>query len=187
MAKVFNIVGDFGGYYLHYAERSWASVKDAVLAPTQAEAAERYAKIVADELGVSIELVPVSDITAVSAAVTPSDIFRDLVWRELKQQMAAIRDGADAISARHAFNVLLNKGRLPFMRKYSGDETKIMILKNIELYNGELSLRSLCEELGGELYTKSRNKLYYGACIVDGLKVEDVLFPEDAPEEEGGA
>ncbi|MFZ8840923.1 MAG: hypothetical protein ACO2PM_18805 [Pyrobaculum sp.] len=187
MAKVFNIVGDFGGYYLHYAERSWATVKDAILAPTQAEAAERYARIVADELGVSIELVPVSDITAVSAAVTPSDIFRDLIWRELKQQMAAIRDGADAISAKHAFNVLLDKGRLPFMRKYSGDETKIMILKNIELYNGELSLRSLCEELGGELYTKSRNKLYYGACIVDGLKVEDVLFPEDAPEEEGGA
>ncbi|MFZ8842348.1 MAG: hypothetical protein ACO2PM_26145, partial [Pyrobaculum sp.] len=180
MAKVFNVVGDFGGYYLHYAERSWASVKDAILAPTQAEAAERYARIIADELGVSIELVPVSDITAVSAAVSSSDIFRDLVWRELKQQMAAIRDNNDAISARHAFNILLDKGRIPFMRKHSGDEAKIMILKNIELYNGELSLRSLCEELGGELYTKSRNKLYYGACIVDGLKVEDVLFPEDA-------
>ncbi|MEM1634024.1 MAG: hypothetical protein QXE68_07395 [Sulfolobales archaeon] len=185
MAKVYNIVGDFGGYYLHYAERNWATVKDAILAPTQAEAAERYAKIIADELGVSIELVPVSDLTAVSAAVTPADIFRDLVWRELKQQMAAIRDGADAISAKHAFNILLDKGRIPFMRKYSGDETKYMILKNIELYNGELSLRSLCEELGGELYMKSRNKLYYGACVVDGVKVEDVLFPEDAPEEEG--
>ena len=185
MAKVFNIVGDFGGYYLHYAERNWAAVKDAVLAPTQADAAERYAKIVADELGVSIELVPVVDLVAVSAAVTPSDIFRDLVWRELKQQMAAIRDGGDAISAKHAFNILLDKGRIPFMRKYSGDETKYMILKNIELYNGELSLRSLCEELGGELYTKSRNKLYYGACIVDGLRVEDVLFPEDVLEEEG--
>jgi hypothetical protein len=185
MTKVFNIVGDFGGYYLHYAERSWAAVKDAVLAPTQAEAAERYAKIVADELGVPMELVPVSDITAVSAAVTPSDIFRDLVWRELKQQMAAIRDGGDAISARHAFNILLDKGRIPFMRKYSGDETKIMVLKNIELYNGELSLRSLCEELGGEVYTKGHKKNLYGACVVDGLKVEDVLFPEDAPEEEG--
>ena len=185
MAKVFNIVGDFGGYYLHYAERNWATVKDAVLAPTQAEAAERYAKIIADELGVSIELVPVVDLTAVSVAVTPSDIFRDLVWRELKQQMATIRDGGDAISARHAFSILLDKGRIPFMRKYSGDETKYMILKNIELYNGELSLRSLCEELGGELYMKSRNKLYYGACVVDGVKVEDVLFPEDVPEEEG--
>lgn len=184
MAKVFNIVGDFGGYYLHYAERNWATVKDAILAPTQAEAAERYAKIIADELGVSIELVPVSDLTAVSAAVTPVDIFRDLVWRELKQQMAAIRDGADAISAKHAFNILLDKGRIPFMRKYSGDETKYMILKNIELYNGELSLRSLCEELGGELYTKSHKKNLYGACVVDGVKVEDVLFPEDTPEEE---
>jgi hypothetical protein len=117
--------------------------------------------------------------------VTPSDIFRDLVWRELKQQMAAIRDGSDAISAKHAFNILLDKGRIPFMRKYSVDETKYMILKNIELYHGELSLRSLCDELGGELYTKSRNKLYYGACIVDGTKVEDVLFPEDVSEEEG--
>jgi hypothetical protein len=184
MAKVFNIVGDFGGYYLHYAERNWATVKDAVLAPTQWEAAERYAKIIADELGVPIELVPVSDITAVSAAVTSADIFRDLVWKELKQQMAAIRDGGDAISAKHAFNILLDKGRIPFMRKYSGDETKYMILKNIELYNGELSLRSLCEELGGELYTKSHKKNLYGACIVDGVKVEDVLFPEDAPEEE---
>jgi hypothetical protein len=183
MSKVFNIVGDFGGYYLHYAERNWATVKDAILAPTQAEAAERYAKIIADELGVPMELVPVSDITAASAAVTAVDIFRDLVWRELKQQMAAIRDGGDAISAKHAFNILLDKGRIPFMRKYSGDETKYMILKNIELYNGELSLRSLCEELGGELYMKSRNKLYYGACIVDGVKVEDVLFPEDVPEE----
>jgi hypothetical protein len=187
MAKVFNVVGDFGGYYLHYAERNWAAVKDAILAPTQAETAERYAKIIADELNVSIELVPVSDITAVSAAVTPSDIFRDLVWRELKQQMAAIRDGADAISAKHAFNILLDKGRIPFMRKYGGDETKCIILKNIELYHGELSLRSLCEELGGELYTKSRNKLYYGACIVDGLKVEDVLFPEDVPEDNDSA
>ena len=185
MSKVFNIVGDFGGYYLHYAERNWVSVKDAILASTQAETAERYAKIIADELGVSIELVPVADLTAVSAAVTPADIFRDLVWRELKQQMAAIRDGGDAISAKHAFNILLDKGRIPFMRKYSGDETKYMILKNIELYHGELSLRSLCEELGGELYMKSRNKLYYGACIVDGLRVEDVLFPEDVLEEEG--
>ena len=185
MSKVFNIVGDFGGYYLHYAERNWAAVKDAVLAPTQAEAAERYAKIIADELGVSIELVPVADLTVASAAVTPTDIFRDLVWRELKQQMAAIRDGGDAISARHAFNILLDKGRIPFMRKYSGDETKYMILKNIELYNGELSLRSLCEELGGEIYTKSHKKSLYGACVVDGLKVEDVLFPEDVPEEEG--
>jgi hypothetical protein len=154
------------------------------LAPTQWEAAERYAKIIADELGVPIELVPVSDITAVSAAVTPADIFRDLVWRELKQQMAAIRDGGDAISARHAFNILLDKGRIPFMRKYSGDETKYMILKNIELYNGELSLRSLCDELGGEIYTKGHKKNLYGACVVDGVKVEDVLFPEDAPEEQ---
>ena len=32
----------------------------------------------------------------------------------------------------------------------------------------ELSLRSLCEELGGELYMKSRNKLYYGACVGGG-------------------
>jgi hypothetical protein len=100
--------------------------------------------------------------------------------------MAAIRDGTDAISAKHAFNILLDKGRIPFMRKYSGDETRIMILRNIELYNGELSLRSLCEELGGELYTKGHKKNLYGACIVDGLKVEDVLFPEDVPEE-GGA
>jgi len=68
------------------------------------------------------------------------------------------------------------------MRRY--DETKCMILKNIELYSNELSLRSLCEELGGELYTKSHKKNLYGACIVDGVKVEDVLFPEDAPEEE---
>jgi hypothetical protein len=186
MSKVFNIVGDFGGYYLHYAERNWATVKDAVLAPTQAEAAERYAKIIADELGMSIELVPVADITAASAAVTPSDIFRDLVWRELKAQMAAIRDGTDAISAKQAFNILLDKGRIPFMRRrYGGDETKIMILKNIELYSGELSLRSLCEELGGEIYTKGHKKNLYGACIVDGLKIEDILFPEDVPEEEG--
>jgi hypothetical protein len=182
MAKVFNIVGDFGGYYLHYAERNWATAKDAVLAPTQWDAAERYAKIIADELGVPMELVPVSDITAVSAAVTSADIFRDLVWKELKQQMASVRDGNDAISARTAFNVLLDKGRIPFMRRY--DETKCMILKNIELYSNELSLRSLCEELGGELYTKSHKKNLYGACIVDGVKVEDVLFPEDAPEEE---
>jgi hypothetical protein len=185
MAKVFNIVGDFGGYYLHYAERNWAAVKDAVLAPTQAEAAERYAKIIADELGVTIELVPATELTATSAAVTPADIFRDLVWRELKAQMAAIRDGGDAIGARHAFNILLDKGRIPFMRKYSGDETKYMILKNIELYNSELSLRSLCEELGGEIYTKGHKKNLYGACIVDGVKVEDVLFPEDVPEEGG--
>ena len=184
MAKVFNLVGDFGGYYLHYAERNWATVKDAILAPTQAEAAERYAKIVADELGISIELVPVADLTAVPATVTPSDILRDLIWRELKQQMSAIRSRDDAIDAKQAFNVLLDKGRIPFIRKYGGDETKYMILKNIELYNSELSLRSLCEELGGELYTKSRNPAYYGACIVEGLKVEDVLFPEDAPMEE---
>ena len=185
MTKLFNIVGDFGGYYLHYAERNWTTVKDAILAPTQAEAAERYAKIIADELSVPIELIPVADITAVSAAVTPSDIFRDLVWRELKQQMAAIRDGSDAISAKQAFNILLDKGRIPFTRRYSGDETKVMILKNIELYNGELSLRSLCEELGGEIYTKGHKKNLYGACVVDMLKVEDVLFPEDVPEEEG--
>jgi hypothetical protein len=184
MAKVFNIVGDFGGYYLHYAERNWPAVKDAVLAPTQAEAAERYAKIVADELGVAIELVPVSDITAVPAAVAPSDIFRDLVWRELKQQMSAIRSGDDAIGARQAFSILLDKGRIPFMRRYGGDETKYMILRNIELYHGELSLRSLCEELGGELYTKSRNPAYYGSCVAGGVRVEDVLFPEDAPEED---
>jgi len=190
MSKLFNMVGDFGGYYLHYAERNWAAVKDAILAATQVEAAERYAKIIADELGVSIELMPVADLTAVPAAVTAVDIFRDLVWRELKQQIAAIRDGTDAISAKQAFNVLLDKGRMPFMRRYSGDETKYMILKNIELYNGELSLRSLCEELGGELYTKSRNKLYYGACIADEAKVQDVLFLDDVldegqPPEEG--
>ena len=185
MSKVFNIVGDFGGYYLRYAERNWASVKDAILAPTQAEAAERYAKITADELGVPIELVPVADIATASAAVAPSDIFRDLVWRELKTQMAAVRDGGDAIGAKHAFNILLDKGRIPFMRKYSGDETKYMILKNIELYHGELSLRSLCEELGGEIYTKGHKKSLYGACIVDGLRIEDVLFPEDVLEEEG--
>ncbi len=185
MAKVFNVVGDFGGYYLHYAERNWAAVKDAVLAPTQAEAAEKYAKIIADELGVSIEMVSVADLTAVPAAVTPSDIFRDLVWRELKQQMASVRAGDDAISAKQAFNILLDKGRIPFLRRYSGDEGKYMILKTIELYSSELSLRSLCEELGGELYTRSRNPAYYGACVVDGLKAEDVLFPEDAPPEEG--
>jgi hypothetical protein len=184
MAKVFNMAGDFGGYYLHYAERNWAAVKDAILAATQAESAERYAKIIADELGVPIELVPVSDLTAVPATATSLDIFRDLVWRELKQQMAAVRDGIDAISARQAFNILLDKGRIPFMRRYSDDDPKVIILKNIELYNGELSLRSLCDELGGELYTKSHKKNLYGSCVADGLRVQDILFPEDAPEEE---
>jgi hypothetical protein len=185
VTKLSNIVGDFGGYYLHYAERNWATVKDAILAPSQVEAAERYAKIIADELGVPIELVPVADLSAVPAAITAIDIFREIVWQEIKTQMMSVRDDAQNISAIEAFNILLDKYRIPFLRPY-GDGTYVIISKNLELRNGELTVRGLCEELGGELYTKSTNPRYYGSCIVDRALLQDVLFPDEEPEEEKG-
>jgi len=184
MSKVFNIVGDFGGYYLHYAERNWASVKDAILAPTQVEAAERYAKVIADELGVPIELVPVAELSSVTAAVTAVDIFREIVWQEIKTQMMAVRDDARNISAIEAFNILLDKYRIPFLKPY-GDGTNVAILKSLELRNGELTVRGLCEELGGELYIKSRKNGLYGACIVDRALLQDVLFSGEGPEDGG--
>jgi hypothetical protein len=182
VAKIFNVAGDFGGYYLHYAERNWATVKDAILAPTQVEAAERYAKIIADELGVPIELVPVAELSAVPSAITAIDIFREIVWQEIKTQMMAVRDDAQNISAIQAFNILLDKYRIPFLKPY-GDGTNVAILKNLELRNGELTVRSLCEELGGELYTKSHKNGLYGACIVDRALLQDVLFSGEEGEE----
>ena len=184
MSKVFNVVGDFGGYYLHYAERNWASVKDAILASTQVEAAERYAKVIADELGVPIELVPVAELSSVTAAVTAVDIFREIVWQEVKTQMMAVRDDARNISAIEAFNILLDKYRIPFLKPY-GDGTSVAILKSLELRNGELTVRGLCEELGGELYTKSRKNGLYGACVVDRALLQDVLFSGEEPEDGG--
>jgi len=183
VTKLFNMAGDFGGYYLHYAERNWAAVKDAILAPTQVEAAERYAKIIADELGVTIELVPVAELSAVPSAITAVDIFREIVWQEIKTQMVGVKEDGQNISAIHAFNILLDKYRIPFLKPYDTG-TKVAILKNLELRNGELTVRSLCEELGGELYTKSRSRDYYGACIVDRALLQDVLFTGEEPEEE---
>ncbi|MCI4464387.1 MAG: hypothetical protein JHC22_01120, partial [Thermoproteus sp.] len=183
VTKLSNIVGDFGGYYLHYAERNWATVKDAILAPSQVEAAERYAKIIADELGVPIELMPVAELSAVPATVTPLDIFREIVWQEIKTQMMAVRDDDKNISAIQAFNILLDKYRIPFLKPY-GDGTYVAVLKNLELRNGELTVRGLCEELGGELYTKGHKNGLYGACIVDRAKLQDVLFTGDEPEDD---
>jgi hypothetical protein len=185
VTKLSNLVGDFGGYYLHYAERNWATVKDVILAPTQVEAAERYAKVIADELGVPIELVPVAELSAVPATVTAVDIFREIVWQEVKTQMMAVRDDAKNISAIEAFNILLDKYRIPFLKPY-GDGTSVAILKSLELRNGELTVRSLCEELGGELYTKGHKNGLYGACIVDRTLLQDVLFSGEGPEG-GGA
>jgi len=62
----------------------------------------------------------------------------------------------------------------------------VAILKSLELRNGELTVRSLCEELGGELYTKGHKNGLYGACVVDRALLQDVLFSGEEPEG-GGA
>jgi len=98
--------------------------------------------------------------------------------------MMAVRDDARNISAIEAFNILLDKYRIPFLKPY-GDGTSVAILKSLELRNGELTVRGLCEELGGELYIKSRKNGLYGACIVDRALLQDVLFSGEEPEDGG--
>ena len=175
-------LGDIGGYYLRFLERSWQQVRDAALAPTQPEAAERVARLVADELGITLELVSVRELTAAPAAVTAVELLGEAVWRELKQQLPPVRlDGN--IDARTALKELVDKRRVPFLRPFL--DGRVMIARDAERAAG-VNIRTLCEELGGEVYTKGRKKELYGGCVVKWERLEEALFgpPEGEEEEE---
>jgi hypothetical protein len=176
-------LGDIGGYYLHYLEREWQQVRDAALAPTQPEAAERAARLVADDLGVALELVPARELSAAPAAVTAVELLRETVWRELKQQLPPVRlDGN--IDARTALRELVDKRRVPFMRPFVNG--RVMITRDVERAAG-VNIRTLCEELGGEVHTRSHKRELYGGCVASWERLEEALFgpPEGREEEEG--
>jgi len=171
------IVADFGGFYLHFATERWPEAKDAVLAPTQAEAADRYFRLVAEELGVAApKLLEPSELSGATVAASASDLFRKYVWDVLLRQMPSLN--THNITMREAVISAVVSGRLPYVRKFG--EGYVLIERGIERAIG-VNIRTLCAELGGELYVKSRNARYYGSCIVEDTTLAN-LFDEEVRE-----
>jgi len=162
LRQIQRIAPYFGGYYLHFAERSWPDVKSAVLASLQVEAAEAYFRVVAEDLGVALpEFVEVQQ--QVGARLSVRELLYRYVWSHLRPQLPNL-GSADSMPLDGAFDRALMLDRLPGIREFNRDY--IIVERGVAAELG-VNIATLCRELGGEIYRNSRDGRYYGNCVVD--------------------
>jgi hypothetical protein len=64
-------------------------------------------------------------------------------------------------------------------------DSKIVIFKSIQA-EINVNIRTLCEELGGEVITSDTRPTLYGACIVDKDKILDMLAEVKTHDDKSG-
>jgi hypothetical protein len=159
----------FGAFYLKYAEEHWQDVKEVILDPDMKRGAEEYARIIADALGVSLDI----DKPQESALVVLSAVDRYISWlyNYIVRFAGPLRDGNSYVAWR-LLDMAIEKNLLPHHRATL--DSKIVIFKSIQA-EINVNIRTLCEELGGEVITSDTRPTLYGACIVDKDKILDML------------
>jgi energy-coupling factor transporter ATP-binding protein EcfA2 len=159
----------FGAFYLRYAEEHWQDVKETILDPDMRRGAEEYAKIIADVLGVSIDVEKPQESALVVLSAT--DRYISWLYNYLVRYSGPLRD-TNSYAAWRLLDIAIEKNLLPHHR--STLDNRIIISKSIQA-EINVNIRTLCEELGGEVITSDTHKTLYGACIVDKDKILDIL------------
>jgi len=159
----------FGAFYLKYAEEHFQDVKEIILDPDMKRGAEEYAKLIADVLGVSIDIEKPQE----SALVVLSAVDRYISWlyNYIVRFAGPLRD-TNSYAAWRLLDTAIEKNLLPHHRVTI--DNKIVIFKSIQA-EINVNIRTLCEELGGEVITNDTRPTLYGACVVDKDRILDML------------
>jgi hypothetical protein len=159
----------FGAFYLKYAEEHWQDVKEIILDPDMRRGAEEYAEIIADVLGISIDMEKPQESTLV--VLSAVDRYVSWLYNYLVRYSGPLRD-EHAYAAWRLLDIAIEKNLLPHHRATL--DNKIVMLKSIQA-EINVNIRTLCEELGGEVITNDTRPTLYGACIVDRDRILDLL------------
>jgi hypothetical protein len=170
----------FGAFYLKYAEEHWQDVKEVVLDPDMRRGAEEYAKIIADVLGISIDMERPQESALVVLSAT--DRYISWLYNYIVRFAGPLRDG-NSYAAWRLLDTAIEKNLLPHHRMTV--DNKIAIFKSIQA-EISVNIRTLCEELGGEVITSDTRPTLYGACVVDKDRILDMLAEVKTHSDEGG-
>jgi hypothetical protein len=170
----------FGAFYLKYAEEHWQDVKEVVLDPDMRRGAEEYAKMIADVLGISIDMERPQESALVVLSAT--DRYISWLYNYIVRFAGPLRDG-NMYAAWRLLDTAIEKNLLPHHRATL--DGKIVVFKSIQA-EINVNIRTLCEELGGEVLTDSMHQTLYGACVVDKDRILDMLAEVRTHSDEGG-
>ena len=163
LGRVAGALVKFGAYYLQRAVADWASASSAVLAPDAARGAEEYARLVADELNVTVELARPAP---VSAIVMPAlERYARLLYSYVLRHVGPIR-AEEPASAWYIAEKMIEKGLMPHHKLVASGEGRglVLIAPGIQAETG-ISLQSLCSELGGTLVDGAAGGRHAGGCL----------------------
>jgi hypothetical protein len=152
-----------GAYYLRLAAERWADASGAVLAPDAARGAEEYARMVADDLNVSVELARPAPVGAI---VMPAlERYARLLYSHVLRHVGPIR-AEEPAAAWYIAEKMVEKGLMPHHKLVaSGDGARlVLITTGIQAETG-VSLQTLCHELGGELLDGAAGGGHAGGCL----------------------
>ena len=172
-----------GAYYLQLAAERWAEASSAILAPDAARGAEDYARIVADELNVTIELARPAP---VSAIVMPAlERYARLLYSYVLRHVGPIR-AEEPASAWYIAEKMIQKGLMPHHKLVAAGDGKglVLIAPGIQAETG-VSLQSLCQELGGTLLDGAADGKRASGCLARLDAILDLL--SESASVEGGA
>jgi hypothetical protein len=93
-----------------------------------------------------------------------------------------LRDG-NSYAAWRLLDTAIEKNLLPHHRATL--DGKIVVFKSIQA-EINVNIRTLCEELGGEVLTSDAHPTLYGACVVDKDRILDMLAEVKTHSDEGG-
>jgi len=173
LLSIINKIHKFGAYYLKYAEDHWQEIKDYVLHPDASIGAEIYAKAIANDLGISLEMSkPVQSVLTVMSA---TDVYVKWLYSYIVRFVGSIRN-TDTPAAWILVETAIERMLLPHHR--ITDNKNVFIMRSIQ---GELgiSISTLCGELGGSIVTDNQvfslDGMVYGACVVNIDKILSLL------------
>jgi hypothetical protein len=163
----------FGAFYLRLAAERWAETSSAILAPDATRGAEEYARMVADDLNVSVELARPAP---VSAVVMPAlERYARLLYSYVLRHVGPIR-AEEPASAWFIAEKMIEKGLMPHHKLVaSGDGTRLVLITPGIQADAGISLQSLCHELGGELLDSAVDGRHASGCLARLDAILDLL------------
>ncbi|MEM4964863.1 MAG: hypothetical protein QXT13_12030 [Pyrobaculum sp.] len=170
LPRLYDYMPHLSAYYLKYAEDHWGDVRDVIIKRalhSWEEAAVEYFRLVAESLGVTLDI----DVVLYDESVSYADLFRRKIMEYVRQYgHLHCRDKA----MWSCVATLVELGYIPEIREYVKDG-----VKNYRIVRDAFGLptATLCDQLRGYL---SKNKdRYYGSCIVSETDLYN-LFGQDS-------
>jgi hypothetical protein len=182
VSRVTGTLVKFGAYYLRYAAEGWAAASAAVLAPDMTQGAEEYARMVADDLNVAVELARPAPVSAV--VMPAAERYARLLYSYVLRHVGPIR-AEEPASAWYIAEIMVKKGLMPHHKVVASgqDGALVLIMPGIQAETG-VNLQSLCYELGGTLLDGTAGGRHAGGCLARLDRILDLL--SESASVEGG-